>query len=254
MKIAIISDIHANNSALSAVLKDININKVDLIICLGDVATLGPSPREVIATLKKLNCPCIIGNHEEALFYPDNAEEYDIKGKLLNDTIYWCLDNIDSSDLNFLKKFESTKIIDLDNNKTMYCYHGTPSSTTGSIYSESEEEQLDKIFQEVGETIRIAVGGHTHVQMVRQYRNMFVVNPGSVGCAFKFPFNTPPSVPSLSPFAEYAIVESRDDNLSVQLKKVSYDIKEYITTLKNSTLPLKDWWLDEYYQLGHKIG
>jgi putative phosphoesterase len=251
MKIAIISDIHANNSALSAVLADINTNKVDLIVCLGDVATLGPSPKEVIKTIKELNCPCIVGNHEEALFHPDKSEDYDIKGKLLSDTIYWCLDKIDISDLEFLKEFESTKMIDLGNQKQMYCYHGTPNSTTGSIYSESHEEELDKSFK-FDENISVAIGGHTHVQMVKQYHNMFVVNPGSVGCAFKIPPNTPPA-PSLSPFAEYAIVESINGNLSVQLKKIEYDVQEFITTLKNSSLPLKDWWLEEYHQLGYLI-
>ena len=43
MKIALLSDIHGNAVALEAVLRDIDAEGVDLIICLGDVATLESS-------------------------------------------------------------------------------------------------------------------------------------------------------------------------------------------------------------------
>ena len=44
MRIALISDLHANEVALAAVLADIARVGVDQIVCLGDVATLGPHP------------------------------------------------------------------------------------------------------------------------------------------------------------------------------------------------------------------
>lgn len=47
MKIAIISDIHANVYALINLLEDIDIEKVDTIICLGDLVGYGPHPNEV---------------------------------------------------------------------------------------------------------------------------------------------------------------------------------------------------------------
>lgn len=56
MKIAIISDIHGNATALDAVLSDIKNAVVDKIVCLGDALTLGPSPRETLETLRHLNC------------------------------------------------------------------------------------------------------------------------------------------------------------------------------------------------------
>ena len=47
MKIAIISDIHGNDEALTAVLKDIESEKCDKIFCLGDLAMAGPDPSKV---------------------------------------------------------------------------------------------------------------------------------------------------------------------------------------------------------------
>ena len=57
MRVALISDIHANAVALQAVLEDIAQVGVDPIVCLGDVATLGPAPGAVIQMLRALGCP-----------------------------------------------------------------------------------------------------------------------------------------------------------------------------------------------------
>ena len=73
MQIALISDIHGNYTALEAALADIDRRHVDAIICLGDVATIGPQPRQVLDKLKELGCPCILGNHESALLEPERA-------------------------------------------------------------------------------------------------------------------------------------------------------------------------------------
>ncbi len=54
MRIALISDIHSNLTALEAVLADIERAGVDQIVFLGDAATLGPHPREVVAHLRAL--------------------------------------------------------------------------------------------------------------------------------------------------------------------------------------------------------
>lgn len=49
MRIALISDIHGNMVALEAVLADLERERVDKVVCLGDVAMTGPKPREVLA-------------------------------------------------------------------------------------------------------------------------------------------------------------------------------------------------------------
>jgi len=65
MKTALISDLHGNHVALRAVLAHAQDARVDRIVCLGDVATLGPEPHRVLETLAELGCPCIMGNHDE---------------------------------------------------------------------------------------------------------------------------------------------------------------------------------------------
>ena len=75
MRIAIISDLHANIEALSAVLEHISSQKVQDIVCLGDVIGYGPNPRDCIKIVKNARF-CLMGNHEEAvMFYGEDFNE-----------------------------------------------------------------------------------------------------------------------------------------------------------------------------------
>ena len=73
MRLALISDIHGNYSALQAVLDDLSLQHADSIVCLGDIATNGPQPKQVIAEMQKIGCPSIVGNHDQALLDPNAA-------------------------------------------------------------------------------------------------------------------------------------------------------------------------------------
>jgi predicted phosphodiesterase len=75
MRVALISDIHGNLISLEAVLADIARKKVDQIVCLGDVSTLGPQPGEVLARLKTIECLCVMGNHDFELLHLDSGQE-----------------------------------------------------------------------------------------------------------------------------------------------------------------------------------
>lgn len=114
MRIAIISDIHGNLTALQAVLADIKLQKVDDIICLGDIVTLGPQPKEVLNTLKELNCVIIKGNHDAAVVDPEMAEEYEITEYLIPD-LYWCRERLTMEDLKLIEGFKTTHEMVLPN-------------------------------------------------------------------------------------------------------------------------------------------
>ena len=65
MRIAVISDIHGNLSALEAVMEDIGKRKADMIVCLGDLIGKGPSTKEVIDICRN-ECDVIVkGNWED---------------------------------------------------------------------------------------------------------------------------------------------------------------------------------------------
>ena len=66
---AVISDIHSNLAALTAVLDDIEQRGAKQIVCLGDVVGYGPNPRECLDLIREKCRVCIAGNHDHAVLY-----------------------------------------------------------------------------------------------------------------------------------------------------------------------------------------
>ena len=75
MKIAVISDIHANLEALEAVLAQIQADGCEEIYCLGDVVGYGPNPNECCALCREREIPTTLGNHDEAAVVDDPVLE-----------------------------------------------------------------------------------------------------------------------------------------------------------------------------------
>jgi predicted phosphodiesterase len=71
MRLAVISDIHANLDALASVLEDIDQNGLDAVISLGDNIGYGAEPNEVIRMLRQRDIPSVLGNHEWAVVHPE---------------------------------------------------------------------------------------------------------------------------------------------------------------------------------------
>ena len=73
MKIAIISDIHANLEALKSTLEDIKKRKVDKIICLGDIIAKGVHPKECIELIKE-NCDIVLRGNCDRYFSEEHND------------------------------------------------------------------------------------------------------------------------------------------------------------------------------------
>ncbi|MCE9645237.1 MAG: metallophosphatase family protein [Chloroflexi bacterium] len=242
MRIAFISDIHGNFTALQAVLSDIRSQNIDQIVCLGDTITLGPQPKEVLNTLRDLNCVLIKGNHDWAIQDPEDAAKFEITEYLIPD-LYWCRERLSLEDLKFIDSFEATHEIVLPNGVIVCCFHGSPLSSTDLIQSTTPADLLDKYFE--GQKATIFIGGHSHIQMYRRYGDKLILNSGSVGNAFMYAYS-PGNIPSLLPWAEYTIIHQEGNELDVDLRRVYFDTDELQKIVRESSLPGTDWWLRQY--------
>jgi len=242
MRIAFLSDIHGNFTALQAVLADMKSQSVDQIVCLGDVVTLGPQPVEVLNALRTLKCVYIKGNHDAATLDPEGAEQYDIASHLIPD-LHWCKDRLSPGDLRFIDSFQPIHEIYLPSGHRILAFHGSPLSYTDIILAATPEEQLEVYFK--GQKADIYIGGHTHIQMVRRHNSKFILNAGSIGNAFKFAY-TPGNSVHLLPWAEYMIIEQSGDSLGMDARRVSFDTDELITKVRENRPPCMPWWLKQY--------
>ncbi len=100
MKTLVLSDIHANEPALKAVLQD--VGHYDRIVFLGDLANFGPHPIQCVEILKKLNPICIMGNHDEQIVSEDPRSSWD----------KWSRKQLSDAQLKWLSSFENSHILD----------------------------------------------------------------------------------------------------------------------------------------------
>ncbi|NWF65464.1 MAG: metallophosphoesterase family protein [Chloroflexi bacterium] len=242
MRIAFISDIHGNFTALEAVLADIKTQDVDQLICLGDAVSLGPQPREVLDALREWNAVTIMGNHDQATLEPERCLEFEITEHLIPD-LYWGRAQLSREDLQYISSFEMTKTVQFERNIELLAYHGSPKRTTHLVLATTPAEILDEYYK--GQTASVFIGGHSHIQMERRHGNKLFLNAGSVGNAFKFAY-TPGNPPSLLPWAEYSIIDLDGNVLRADMRRVYFDIETLLKQVKKSGLPGADWWFRQY--------
>ncbi|HMU93504.1 MAG TPA: metallophosphoesterase family protein [Anaerolineales bacterium] len=242
MRIAFISDIHGNFTALQAVLDDIKVQNIDEVICLGDTVSLGPQPREVLDRLRELNCVIIKGNHDSAILDPEEAEKFEITSHLIPD-LYWCRERLTKNDLDFIASFKTLHEISMPNGVNILCFHGSPLSPTDIIQATTPPETLDKYFE--GHQATVFIGGHSHIQMYRRHGDKLILNSGSVGNSFMFAF-TPGNAPRLLPWAEYTIISQNGNSLDVDLRRVYFDTTVLMEAVQASGIPSAEWWFRQY--------
>jgi predicted phosphodiesterase len=242
MRYALISDIHGNALALEAVLADIERQGVDGIVCLGDVATLGPQPIPVLERLRQLHCPCILGNHDEALLNPTKAETLNIPAHLQS-SLEWGRQQLTPEHFAFLRTFTPTHAVALSPNAELLCFHGSPLSNIDLILAETPIADLDRML--VGQSAAIFAGGHTHFQLLRQHRGQLIINPGSIGNVFLTP-SLEANRPTLLPWAEYALVSWLEGVVSVDLRRVPFDVATHLRIINQTDLPLNNWLRGQY--------
>lgn len=240
MRIALLSDIHGNDIALRAVLADIRRHGVDQIVCLGDVATLGPSPQRTVDLLAELNCPCIMGNHDAFLLEPGLVKAYTQAAPVI-DAINWCREELSRESFDYLRTFKPIAELPLGLG-TMLLYHGSPRSNVEDILATTPPELLDTLLEERQATVM--AGGHTHLQMLRQHRGSLVLNAGSVGMPFKE--YVAGARPTILAHAEYAVVEEAAGIVGVTLYRVPLDKNTLQDSLAQTTNPLRDWLIQQY--------
>ena len=243
MKIALIADIHGNLGALDAVLAEIDRVRPDHIVCLGDVAAEGPQPGEVLARLRQLGCPVVLGNADaELLDLPVEAEANNDHARKILEISRWGADQLDAADRAFIATFQPTVAVDLGAAGTLLCCHGSPRSFDDVIRATTPDDELEPMLD--GTETAVQAGGHTHIRMLRNWRGREIVNPGSVGLAYQFFADGSVRVP---PWAEFALLTALDDGaISIDFRRVGYDRGATVRAMHERKMPHATWWTADW--------
>jgi predicted phosphodiesterase len=195
--LALVSDIHGNDTALAAVVAELERLGIDKVVCLGDAVQRGDQPREVLDRLSALGWPVILGNADDFLLeVPDDSPEPITEAQLERRT--WTLSQLEPHHLEQIRSFAPTLDVELEGGLTLRAFHGSPHSYDDVLLPETSDAQAEQRWG--GSGVDLLAGGHTHLQWTRTVDGALYVNPGSVGFAYDR-FDDEPQPVSVAEFA-----------------------------------------------------
>lgn len=233
LRVGVISDIHGNCVALDAVLEDLRQHPADAIVCLGDAVQGGPQPAEVVARLRELSCPVVMGNADAWLLSGKVENPNEVVTDEQEAVRQWSLAQLSPEDVSFIGGFKPTVEVELEGGDRLLCFHGSPTSFDDLIFMDTPEEEFQRLLGAYSGVVMC--GGHTHAQQTRRIGKHFFFNPGSVG----LPYNRhlPEDEFHIDPLAEYAVLSSHEGRISLDLRRVPYDVPRLLNIYKSSGRP-----------------
>ena len=226
MKIAVIADIHANVTALRAVLDDIEQQNIEQIYCVGDLVGYGPFPNEVIALIRGKNIPTVMGNYDDGIGYMRficGCDYKDEKAQALGqESITWTKQHTSEENKEFLRNLPVEIRFNV-NDQRVLLVHGSPNRLNEYLFEDIPADYAADLIESNDADILIC--GHTHLSYHRELGCKHLINVGSVG---KPKHGTPQ--------ATYVVIDFSGE-VKVEIRKVDYDFETVARTIEESELP-----------------
>jgi predicted phosphodiesterase len=226
MRLAVVSDIHGNLTALEAVVADIESRRVDHVVHGGDVALIGARPAEVIDRLAELGWPGIVGNTDELLWRPEQfavqlraAPELEPLLRMLFEAYAPAtLERIGDARLKLLGRLPDSRSV-----ANVGLLHASPGDLWRAPMPDASEDELETRYGRVGS--EIVIYGHIHRAFVRQIGELTVANAGSVGLPFDGDARS-----------SYLLIEDQ----RMEMIRVEYGVETEVAALRASGYPDAD--------------
>jgi putative phosphoesterase len=215
MKLLVISDVHANWPALQAIREE-----ADAVVCLGDLVSYGPFPRECVAWVQEHGMHVVRGNHDTALAYRVDPRAADFKRGLAGATLEHHRRLLSRGEVGWLRRLPKEVRFRFDE----YSFHAVHASPKDHLFSyrltpDLPDEELKKEVE--GVRADIVLLGHTHLPMSRGAWTKVILNPGSVGQPLDG-----------NPRASYVVIK---DGVA-EIRRVAYDIEVTVAGIREMGL------------------
>jgi putative phosphoesterase len=232
--LTIFSDIHANLPALEAVIADMDQRGLENRYCLGDLVGYGTFPNKVVAVIRDLKIPTIMGNYDQGVGISSNdcgcAYKDEVAKALGQRSIAWTNENTTTENKTFLRQLPSQLSLLLGDLRVALV-HGSPRRVNEYLYEDRPDSSLERLLDLVEADVLVC--GHTHIPYHRILPSgRQVINAGSVG-----------KPKDGDPRAGYLVLEGEGRDLKVQFIRVLYDVEAAARAIEASDMP------DEYARM-----
>ena len=227
MRIAVVSDIHGNLTALEAVIADLEKTAPDRVLQGGDLALSGSRPAEVVDRIRELGWPGVLGNTDEMLWAPERRAELEARAPklrylfqvLFEVTAPATCDRLGEERIAWLRSLPA-----IWREEGFVLLHASPHSLWRAPLKSGTDEEFAATYSELAAST--VVYGHIHTPFVRPLSGMTVANSGSVSLSYDG-----------DPRASYLLLE----NGGVTIRSVEYDVEREIRGLRESKYPQASW-------------
>nr|WP_294921676.1 metallophosphoesterase family protein [uncultured Flavobacterium sp.] len=233
MRIAILSDIHANFPALEQTLKSIEQQNIDAVYCLGDLVGYNVCPNAVINEIRKRHIPTLAGNHD--------VKAVQIHNEGSNDSESYAYQIVGKEQIKYLSALPAHIKLEFqtaDKLIRILMVHGSPYSNKEYLLEDKIEKDFTDIFLDCNADILIC--GHSHKPYHRVLENptkkgnyFHAINAGSVG--------KPKDGNPKCCYAVITISQSsklcKKGGIGVEFVRVDYDIEKAAQAIEESILP-----------------
>lgn len=232
-KIAILSDIHGNTTALAGVLEDAkNLGATEYWL-LGDIFLPGPGANDLVTLLKDLPITASVrGNWDDCVLEALDGQYglEDPQEIQLMRLTQFLMERMDPATITWLRSLPLLEKKEVDGLRFSLS-HNLPDKNYGGDLSVGNN--TDKFDQLLDETTDVAVYGHVHKQLLRYgSQGQQIINPGSIGMPY---FNWKELK---NHRAQYALLEIENGELvNIQFRKVAYDYEAELESAKEKGLP-----------------
>ncbi len=225
MRIAIISDIHGNQVALEAVLQDLERQPaVDHLVIAGDLCLNGPCPREILETVRGLNCPVLQGNVDLEVVTQTPG-----KGEKKRNTAAWTREQIGQPGIDYLASLPHSHLIANSHGNDLLVVHANPLNLEDAIFPNTSDSTLEYLLGGLDDSIGAMAFGHLHIAYTRRWWHLFLVGVGSCGL---------PRDEDLR--ASYAILSWQANSWVAEIRRVPYDVQAVVKQIKTCGMPNVD--------------
>lgn len=229
-RLALISDVHGNLTALEAVLDDIAGRGIRRVLNLGDVAGKGPRGAAAVDRCREVCEVTVRGNWDDAL--PRVGDDAPAATR-------WWRDQLRPDQRDWLTSLPLSHDL-LVSGRRVRLFHASATSPHVRVFAEHTEEEFDGMFAATemtgdGPTPDVVVYGDIHDAYVRTREGRTLVNAGSVGN------------PLDEPVSSYVVLEGVDDGTApapfgIQVVRVPYDVDAEVAVAHAVGMPATDVW------------
>lgn len=234
-KIAVLSDIHGNTTALEAVLADAKKAKVDEYWLLGDILMPGTGRRRILNLLAALPITVrVLGNWENSLWrgLHRKLDLTKVSHRYLLRQCQYILEEISPEEIEDLYN-QPMQVHRQFGDLMVGITHHLPDKNWGrELIHRGKQEDFDRLV--TNPHASIAVYGHIHQQLLRYGSDgQLILNPGSIGQPFFLDVGLRKDLR-----AQYMILEFDEVGLAdVDFRRVDYDVEAELQLAKDLKLP-----------------